>query len=108
LAYLGNGEYAKATEELRIVIAANPRNPVAYLSLGRVLFATDKNDQAITAYKKALEIFPDYGDAHYYLGLAYLKAKKIDDARTEFKETVRLVPDFESGRSSQQYLDLLK
>lgn len=108
LAYLGNGDYAKAQEELRIVIAANPRNPVAHLSLGRVWFAMDKTDQAIAMYKKALEIYADYGAAHYYLGLAYLKIKNLDAARAEFKEAVRLIPDSDPGRSSMQYLDLLK
>lgn len=108
LAYLGKGDYPRALEELRSVAAGNPRNPVIHLSLGRVWFAMDKTEQAIDEYKKALKIFREYGDAHYYLGLAYLKLNNVDAARTSFKETVRIIPETERGRSALGYLELLK
>jgi len=108
LAYLGKGDHPKALEELRSAVAGNPRNPVFRVSLGRVWFAMDKTEQAITEYKKALEIFRDYGDAHFYLGLAYLKLNNTDAARASFKETVRIIPENERGRSAQGYLELLK
>lgn len=108
LAYLGKGEYPKALEELRGVIAANPRKIEARLSLGRVYFAMDRPDQAIVEYRKALEIYKEYGDAYYYMGLAYLKVQDIDSARKAFKEVVRIKPDSELGRSSLRYLELLK
>jgi Tfp pilus assembly protein PilF len=108
LAYLGKGDYPKALEEMRSVAAINPRNPVIRLALGRVWFAMDKTELAIAEYKKALEIFRDYGDAHYYLGLAYLKLNNTDAARTSFKETVRIIPETERGHSALEYLDLLK
>jgi type IV pilus assembly protein PilF len=108
LAYLGKGEYRKALEELRAVVAGNPRNPVARLSLGRVWFAMDKTDQAIAEYKKALSIFGDFGAAHYYIGLAYLKLNNAPAARASFKEAVRIIPETDQGRSAMEYLDLLK
>ena len=108
LAYLGSGDYPKALEELRSAAANNPRNLTVRLSLGRVWFAMDKTEQAIAEYKKALDIYKDFGDAHYYLGLAYLKLKNIDAARASFKETVRIIPGNERGRSALEYLELLK
>jgi Tfp pilus assembly protein PilF len=108
LAYLGNGDYPKAQEELRAVIAANPRSIRARLSLGRVWFAMDKTEQAIAEYKKALDIYKDYGDAHYYLALAYLKLNNIEAARASFKETARIIPGNERGRSALEFLERLK
>lgn len=108
LAYLGKGDYHKALEELRSVAASNPRNPVIHVSLARVLFAMDKTEQAVVEYKKALAIFPEYGDAHYYLGLAYLKLNNVGAARTSFKDAVRIIPETERGRSALEYLELLK
>lgn len=108
LAYLGKGEYPKALEELRTVVATNPRNPVVRLSIGRVLFAMDKTEQAISEYRKALEIYKDYGAAHYHLGLAQLKLNNLTAARASFREVLRIVPDSELGHLSQGYLELLK
>ena len=108
LAYLGRGDYAKALEELRSVAVMNPRKPEVRLSIGRVMFAMDKSEEAIAEYNKALEIYRDYGAAYYYLGQAHLKLNNIDAARTAFKDAVRLVPDTELGRAAIGYLDLLK
>ncbi len=108
LAYLGKGDNSKALEELRAVAAANPRNPVVRLSLGRVWFAMDKTEQAIAEYHKALEIYKDYGAAYYHLGLAQLKLNNQDAARAAFQEVIRIFPDSDLGRLSMGYLDLLK
>lgn len=108
LAYLGKGDYTKALEELSAVAAMNPRNPVVRLSLGRVWFAMDKSGQAIIEYAKALDIYRDYGAAHYYLGQARLKQNRIEAARASFKEAVRLIPDSELGRAALGYLELIK
>lgn len=108
LACLGKGDYSKALEELQSVVSLNPRNPVARLSLGRVWFAMDKNEQAFLEYFKALDIYRDYGAAHYYLGLAQLKLNRIDAARASFKEAARLIPDSELGRAALGCLELIK
>jgi tetratricopeptide (TPR) repeat protein len=108
LAYLGKGDYPKALEELQAIGTLNPRNPVIRLSLGRVWFAMDKSEQAIVEYSKALEIYRDYGAAHYYLGQAQIKLNRIDAARASFKEAVRLIPESELGRAALGYLELIK
>jgi Tfp pilus assembly protein PilF len=110
LAYFGKGDYPKAFEELRAVLAANPRNPtkvVVHLSLGRVWFAMDKPEQAIGEYRKALEIYKDYAAAYYHLGLAYLKLNNQEAARSAFKEVLRIIPDSDLGHLSLGYLELL-
>lgn len=108
LAYLGKGEYSKALEELRAVGSANPRNPIIRLSMGRVLFAMDKTEQAVAEYRKALELYKEYAAAYYYLGLAQLKLNNQDAARVAFKEVLRIIPDSDLGHSALGYLELLK
>jgi len=108
LAYLGKGDYPKALKELNTVLRDNPRKIEARLSVGRVYFAMDRAEQAIIEYKKALEIYRDYADAHYYLGLAYLKLQNLDAARAAFREVIRIKPNSELGHASEEYLDLLK
>lgn len=108
LAYLGKGEYAKAMEELRLVAVSDPRNPIVRLSMGRVWFAMDKTDQAIIEYKKAIDIYHDYGAAYYYLGLAHLKLNNTDEARSALTTAIKLIPDSDLGHAAQGYLELLK
>lgn len=108
LAYLGKGDYQSALNELQSAVSMNPRSPVIHLSLGRVWFALDKTEQAVVEYRKALDLFSDYGAAHYYLGQAQLKQNKLDAARVSFRETVRLVPESELGRTALGYLELIK
>lgn len=108
LAYLGKGDYPKALAELQTVASMNPRNLVVHLSLGRVLFAMGKNDEAVHEYTKALKIYGDYGAAHYYLGQVQIKQNNIAAARASFKEAVRLIPESELGRAALGYLELLK
>jgi len=107
LAYLGKGDYDKALDELNDVRAANPRNPVVRVAIGRVLAAQGKTDQSIAEFRKALDYYPDYPMAHYHLGLGLMKSDLVA-ARHAFKEVVRLAPDAEIGRSAQEYLELLK
>lgn len=108
LAYLGKGDYPKALAELQAVATLNPGNPVARLSLGRVWFAMDKSDKAIAEYARALEIYREYGAAHYYMGQAQLRQNRREAARASFKEAVRLIPESELGRAALGYLELIK
>lgn len=107
LAYLGKGDYPKALEELQAVRSIAPRNPVVYVAIGRVLAAQDKTQQAIAEFRRALEIYPDYAQAHYHLGLALMKNDLLA-ARRAFKEVIRIAPEAEISRSAQEYLELLK
>ena len=48
-----------------------PGNPVIPNILGAVYSGLGKNEEAITAYRKAIELKPDYADAHYNLGKTF-------------------------------------
>lgn len=108
LAYLGNGEYDQALNELHTLASNTPNNPIVRVSIGRVLLAENKPEQAILEFKKALERFINYGAAYYYLGLAQLKTGDVDAAKASFKEVILIIPDSELGRSSKEYLERLK
>ena len=108
LAYLGKGDYSSAMEELQIVRAADPRNPMIKVTVGRVLFAQGKTQQAIDEYRRAIEIAPDYNQAYFHLGLALMKQSQLTAARAAFKEVVRISPDSEIGHTAMGYIELLR
>lgn len=50
-------------------------------------------DNAIAEYKKALEIAPEFANARFELGLAYVNTERLDDAISEFKKTIEINPN---------------
>jgi len=108
LAYLGKGDHDHALASVKAVLAANPENLQARLTLGRVYFASGRANLAVEEYREALRMFPDYALAHYYLGLAYLKLQRPAEARSSFQEVVRLVPYTEIGQTAKEHLDSLR
>ena len=69
--YLTNEEFDKAKENLALAAEQDPTNEILWFSLGSVLDNLGNADEAIEAYKKALEVKVDYFDANYNLGALY-------------------------------------
>jgi YaiO family outer membrane protein len=68
------GEAARAVSLLRQAVAAQPGNADAQLQLGLALLAEGRLDDAEAAFRRTLEIAPDYEDAH--LALARVEQRR--------------------------------
>jgi tetratricopeptide (TPR) repeat protein len=78
---------------------------IAYKNLGGYFNTAAQYDSAITAYKNAITINPQYCDAYYDLGYANNKSKKYNDAADAFEHVVALAPaDEKQLSSSLKYL----
>jgi len=51
-------------------------------------------NEAVTAYKKAIQIKTDYQQAHNNLGKVYFTLGRYDDALTEYNNALKIDPDF--------------
>jgi tetratricopeptide (TPR) repeat protein len=56
----------------------NPNDGVVPAIWGVYLAKKGDKEGALAQYKRALEIMPDFGEAHYNIGLLYLGMKKYD------------------------------
>src|SRR2546423_1016024 len=63
-------------------------------NLGEVLRAQNKLDDAIAAYRAAIDLQPDYAAAHNNLGNALLAQGNAGDAIAAFRRAAELQPDF--------------
>lgn len=63
------GRLEEARREGENLIASEPGRPEPYGSLGNVLVQTGKAREAVKLYKKALELRPDYPQAHFNLAI---------------------------------------
>lgn len=80
--YLVAGDNEKAEVALNQAIASDSKNPTLYFAQGTILDKMKKKEQAAIAYKKAIELKPDYFDAYYNLGAMYFNeaAEMANDA----------------------------
>jgi len=81
--------FEKEAEEWRKAIALE-KNPRYFDNLGVALFKLNRYDEAITQYKRSLDLNPRSEKAHYNLGLAYSLKEMWDEAINEYREALKL------------------
>ncbi|MBV8856156.1 MAG: tetratricopeptide repeat protein [Acidobacteria bacterium] len=88
-----NGEAAKQKEQLDKLVAAHPDDERAHFNLGGYYFGQQDFAQAITHYKKATELAPNYSPAYNILGYAYRQNGDFANAEQAFKKYIELIPN---------------
>jgi Flp pilus assembly protein TadD len=68
------------------------------MNLGNALAQQGKFDQAVEHLSKALEIRPDYAEAHNNLGIAQARQGNFKKAIAHFSEALRLRPHYTEAR----------
>jgi len=71
------GDYETAFEMFDAVLAITPNNPGVLASKGHALKTVGRQDEAIESYRKAYQVYANYGDA--YFSLANLKTYRFTD-----------------------------
>ena len=74
-------------------LQSDPRYALAYFDLGNVLDETGRIDDAIDAYRTAIQLAPTYADAHYNLALAYERQRQPRRALEHWKAYARARPN---------------
>ncbi len=65
-----------------------------YHKLGNSLEESGEFNDAVAAYRKAVELNPDFSWSHHSLGDVLLKLERWEDAVAAYKKAVELNPDF--------------
>ena len=68
--------------------------PDLHRALGLSLEAADRVDEAVSHYRQALELSPDFAEAHYNLGNTLGRQGNLDQAISHFRHALRLNPDY--------------
>ena len=88
-----NANPTKQKEILEKLVAAYPNDERAHFTLGGYYFGQQDYPQAISHYKKATELAPDYSTAFNILGYAYRQNEAYSDAENAFKKYIELIPN---------------
>ena len=87
--YLAMKQNEQAIASANETIKMKPDMSQAYFVKGKALTALGKDDEAIAAYKKAIEKNQNYGSAHHALGILYQKKEQWQLALKEYKAAAR-------------------
>lgn len=100
-ALIAQQDWATAAERLARYTGSHPDSADGYNLLGYSYRHLKRYDEALAAYRRALEIDPKHRGAHEYLGEAYLELGQLDQAKAHLDALDRLCPF-----SCEEYRDL--
>ncbi len=91
--YEKKGDQASAQAEYKALADADPgRAAVTWYNVGAIAKNGDKNDEAVKAFQKAIELDPSYAIAHRELGYALVKQGDFKGAVAQFTKYLELAP----------------
>jgi tetratricopeptide (TPR) repeat protein len=100
------GNPQEARELFFKITAASPDYYPAYLALGYTYLAEDNREYAESYVRKALEVNPDYAQAHYVLSNLLEARNDNPGALQQLNEVARIDPQFPALAQAQNVLKL--
>jgi type IV pilus assembly protein PilF len=105
--YMAQKEYGKAAEAYR-QSQRFVNLDITILKLGTALFDGGKIQEAISEFRKGVDVSPQNVNMRYSLALAYAKAGDRKSAVSEFQTVVRLAPRSEIALKANDYIKTLR
>ncbi|MEK6645531.1 MAG: tetratricopeptide repeat protein [Candidatus Firestonebacteria bacterium] len=87
------GNKDEAIKDYERIVAANPKNAIAYNNLGVAYLEKEEFDRAMVNFRKAIGLEQDYADAHNNLGNVYYKTGQRKEAYDEYNVAIKLNPE---------------
>lgn len=88
-AHLKAGEFYRALNELKQVLAQDPKNLQVHTDLGWIYIYTGEIDKAFEEIKILDALDPKYNKAYYLRGAAYHKLEQWEDALENYNEALK-------------------
>ena len=89
----GNPDGALAKYQEASKYADGEGDPDVFFNMGIAYKAKGEFDKAIVEYKKALELAPEYSEAHNNLGNLLKDQKRFDEAILHYEASIKIFPD---------------
>ena len=112
--YARQGDMSKSEKAYEKVVELNPREaPQVFFNLGALIMNKEDRDaddtqRAIASFRKAIELKPDYREAHKQLAFALLGTGDQAGAKTELEACLRLAPDAPDASQVNALIDSLR
>jgi len=78
---------------LDVIDARVPANARTEFNRGRQALADKNPREAITHFQKATDYYPDFFEAHFFIGTAYMDLREWESAEAAFQRALAIKPD---------------
>jgi tetratricopeptide (TPR) repeat protein len=89
-----NRDYRTAVSIWEDTVRKRENNPRAQMSLGFAYFLERRFDEAMRCYNRAIELKPEYAEAHYDRAVALTRINDHAGAIRDYNQVISLQPDF--------------
>jgi len=91
---LRNRDYESPSSIWQTAVLARPQNHRAHGNLGKALQQDGRPDEALTHYRRALDLEPDYAEGLNNLGSAFQVLGQTDEAISSFHRAIEVRPGY--------------
>jgi tetratricopeptide (TPR) repeat protein len=92
LAAFGRKDYAKAAELLRKAAEADPKTKDVFEDLGRALHELGRDEEAVAAFTRQIEITPFHESAYAWRAYALLALERGEEAEKDLLKQIEVAP----------------
>ncbi len=87
------GELEEAAKAAENATQLRPAIPPYWLTRGNIAMARNRNREAQSSFGRALELHPEFAEAHYRLALSHHREDRIAEAIAGYRQALRHAPD---------------
>jgi len=99
-----NSPLLAASTYYKKALELDPKNPAYYFALGQISLNQKKSDEGLKFIKKAIEMKPNWANAHYQLGIMYANNRDMKNATKELETALSNIDQ----KTSQAEYDAVK
>lgn len=102
------GRTTDAESVFKLALSLNPKDSEVLFNLGNLYNSENKLEQARNKYLEAIQIRPDFAEAHYNLGLIFSKMGDNVKAVSHLEKFLQLSPNARNAETIRAYVQKLK
>ena len=113
-AYVLAGRHKQAVPILERATDLEPNNPAVWSNLaaaylGKLVTATGERQQrALAAYRRVIELDPAYPNVHYHMGLIHIDRREWDDAHAALTRALQTNPHDQDARTLRDRVEMIR
>ncbi len=101
-----SGLIQESLDAVNTIIKEHPNEPTLFNISGACYSAIGPMESAIKDFQKAINLKPDYAEAHYNLGVVFQKIAKLDDAFSSYEKALTINHAYPQAHNNQGMINL--